>query len=240
MGFLRIRNWDRWQTYRKDRSAPPWIKVHCRLLHDPNWISLSDMQKGQLISLWILASDRNGSIPDDKNMLKILCCLEHEPDIDVFISLGFIENPMSTKKKNVGNQEKNSGMSRNRGRGRSREEADTRLKRVDGLDEKAWGRWVVYREEIRKPIKPASLEAAQKQLASFGQDQSAVVERSIANGWQGLFPLTQGGKVNGFPQSDDDWMAKGREMGIHAKPGESMKSYTARIKTAMEGQHGHA
>ena len=58
-----------------------------------------------------------------------------------------------------------------------------------GLDVAAWERWVRYRADIRKPIKPASMQAAQEKLAGFGADQSAVVEQSIANGWQGLFEL---------------------------------------------------
>lgn len=59
----------------------------------------------------------------------------------------------------------------------------------EGLNLPAWSRWEGYRREIRKPIKPASLLAAQRKLAGFGADQTAVVEQSIANGWQGLFEL---------------------------------------------------
>lgn len=58
-----------------------------------------------------------------------------------------------------------------------------------GLDEQAWNRWEAYRREIRKPIKPASVQAAQRKLAGFGADQAAVVEQSIAQGWTGLFEL---------------------------------------------------
>jgi hypothetical protein len=60
-----------------------------------------------------------------------------------------------------------------------------------GLDPAAWERFLAYRHAIRKPIKPASLLAAQRKLAGFGRDQAAVVEQSVANGWQGLFPLDQ-------------------------------------------------
>ena len=59
----------------------------------------------------------------------------------------------------------------------------------DGLDLKAWKRWSDYRKEVRKPIKPASVLAAQRKLAGFGANQASVVEQSIANGWQGLFAL---------------------------------------------------
>lgn len=58
-----------------------------------------------------------------------------------------------------------------------------------GLDETAWHRWLEYRRQIRKPLKPASIPAAQRKLAAFGKDQAAVVEEAIANGWQGLFAL---------------------------------------------------
>lgn len=57
-----------------------------------------------------------------------------------------------------------------------------------GLDLRAWTRWIEYRIQIRKPLKPASIPAAQRKLAAFGTSQSEVVEHSIANGWQGLFP----------------------------------------------------
>ena len=63
-----------------------------------------------------------------------------------------------------------------------------------GLDPAAWKRWHDYRREIRKPLKPVSIPAAQRELAAFGADQAAVVEQSIANGWQGLFALK---RVNG-------------------------------------------
>lgn len=56
-----------------------------------------------------------------------------------------------------------------------------------GLDIEAWERWVAYRSEIKKPIKPPSVAAAQKEMAALGSDQMAAVEKSIASGWQGLF-----------------------------------------------------
>ncbi len=64
-----------------------------------------------------------------------------------------------------------------------------------GLDSIAWERWKTYRIELRKPIRQASMLAAQRSLAAFGADQGPVVEQSIANGWQGLFAL----KSNALP-----------------------------------------
>lgn len=59
------------------------------------------------------------------------------------------------------------------------------------LNVEAWHRWEQYREAIGKRIKPASMAAAQRKLAGYGASQAAVVEQSIAQGWQGLFPLKE-------------------------------------------------
>jgi hypothetical protein len=60
---------------------------------------------------------------------------------------------------------------------------------IPGLDGAAWERWLAYRVSIRKAIKPASMHAAALKLAQFGDDQDAVVQQSVANGYQGLFEL---------------------------------------------------
>jgi hypothetical protein len=73
---------------------------------------------------------------------------------------------------------------------------------VDGLNIEAWERWIGYRKETRKPIKPASILEAQKELATFGEDQAAIVAQSIAAGYQGLFPLKT--KVNGSPRGQPE------------------------------------
>lgn len=91
MGYLAIKNWGRWQTYRADRGQPPWIKIHRILLRNPEWQSMSDSQKGQLVSIWMLAADRNGEIPDNPTMIQKLCGLDSPPDLQALISFGFIE-----------------------------------------------------------------------------------------------------------------------------------------------------
>jgi hypothetical protein len=63
------------------------------------------------------------------------------------------------------------------------------MNEILGLNLKAWGRWMDYRSNIRKPYKSMSLEAAQLKLASFGEYQMQVVEQSIERGWTGLFEL---------------------------------------------------
>jgi hypothetical protein len=60
-----------------------------------------------------------------------------------------------------------------------------------GLDLQAWNRWEAYRRDIRKPIKSASMRAAQRKLAGYGAEQATVVEHTIAQGYTGLWEPKQ-------------------------------------------------
>lgn len=89
---MKISNWDTWQSYRSDRGAPPWIKVHRNLMSNPEWAVLSDAEKGQLISIWIVAADKSGEVPDDSRILQKICQLDKQPNISKFKDLGFIDD----------------------------------------------------------------------------------------------------------------------------------------------------
>lgn len=90
-GYLRIANWSRWQSYRKDRGQPPWIKLHRCVMRNPEWVSLSDAQRGQLVVIWLLAADHDGAIPASSSTIRKLCHMDADPDLELFASLGFIE-----------------------------------------------------------------------------------------------------------------------------------------------------
>ena len=87
---MKVHGWARWQTYRRDRASPPWIKVHRRIFSDPCWARLTDAQKGQLVSLWVLAADRDGFLDDDPRVLRRMAGLD-ELDLDTLTQLGFLE-----------------------------------------------------------------------------------------------------------------------------------------------------
>ena len=92
MNYLKIRKWDVWQSYRSDRGQPPWIKVYRSLLRCPEWVELTDTERGQLTSMWLLAADRGGVIPASDTLLMKLCFMSEKPNIKRFMDLGFIEH----------------------------------------------------------------------------------------------------------------------------------------------------
>ena len=58
-----------------------------------------------------------------------------------------------------------------------------------------WADWLRYRRERRITTRPQTLTAQLKKLAGLGEAVAiATIERSILNGWNGLFP--EGGKGN--------------------------------------------
>ena len=87
---MKIAKWHTWQTFRKDRGTPPWIKVYRNLMTNSEWVSLSDAEKGQLVSMWILASDKSGFIPDDAKLVQRMAMLDGVPNLNKFIKLGFL------------------------------------------------------------------------------------------------------------------------------------------------------
>jgi hypothetical protein len=90
--YLKISNWAKWQSYRADRGQPPWIKIHRRVMRNPEWVSLSDAERGQLVAIWLLAADHDGVIPASPDVIQKLCYLTKPPDLNKFTDLGFIEN----------------------------------------------------------------------------------------------------------------------------------------------------
>lgn len=78
------------------------------------------------------------------------------------------------------------------------------------LDVEAWERYKAFRKAIKKPIKEVSEAAAKLKLQRFGDDQAAVVDQSIANGWQGLFELKKK-KTGEKPVKTDVQVAKDNE-----------------------------
>lgn len=59
-------------------------------MRNPEWVSLSDAERGQLVAIWLLAADNNGTIPASPVIIRKLCYLDNDPDINKFKELGFI------------------------------------------------------------------------------------------------------------------------------------------------------
>lgn len=88
MRFYKIKNWAEFQHY-KDRN-PPWIKLHRALLDDVRFMRLTDLQRGHLMMIWIVASQNGGTIPDDPKFVQARIGASRPVDLKVFEDAGFL------------------------------------------------------------------------------------------------------------------------------------------------------
>ena len=65
----------------------------------------------------------------------------------------------------------------------------------------AWGQWVQYRKEKKKPLTDLAIKLQFKDLIAWGEEQSIIsIQKAIKSGWQGLFkPRTDHSNQNGRP-----------------------------------------
>lgn len=89
MNYLRIRNWAKYQHYKK--RNPAWVKLYSSLLDDYEFGCLQDASKLLAILLILLAARTNNRIPNDPTWIQKKLHLEAAPDLDALISCRFIE-----------------------------------------------------------------------------------------------------------------------------------------------------
>jgi hypothetical protein len=67
MKYFGVKNYERFQHHKK--KGPPWVKLHATILHDIDFLRLTDAQRYQLMALFIVASETDNCIPDDRAWL---------------------------------------------------------------------------------------------------------------------------------------------------------------------------
>lgn len=221
MNYLTIKDWQEWQSYRKDRGTPPWIKVHRCLLSNPKWAILSDAEKGQLISIWIVAADNGGQIPNDGNIVRKICQLDTPPNMNKFKDLKFFEQDDCQLDANLTPtcqplDAPETETEVYRGEVYSKEtEADKKGKKFVLPSWICIADWNDYLDSRNKRGKKATVRAMQlvvdklDELRTKGHDPTRVLQQSIENSWTGVFEIKEqkNGSKTGFAgeyRSDDD------------------------------------
>jgi hypothetical protein len=108
-----------------------------------------------------------------------------------------------------------------------------------GLSLPAWNLWLQYRRQIKKPLRAASIELAQKRMAALGERQMEAVEHSIANGYTGLFAPKSAKKIVSKLDADKAEMEaltqRARNIGFRDPlQGEDVISYRMLVARAEE------
>jgi hypothetical protein len=152
MNYLRVKNWDSFQHY-KDRN-PPWIKLHRSLLDDYEFCGLRDVVKGQLMLIWLFASQNEGKIPHDAKFLERKLGLTERCALSEMVQTGFLipEHDASSSASTALADCKQPD-SRPLALARSREERQRTKATEAETDAGAFNRfWQAYPRKVAKPI----------------------------------------------------------------------------------------
>ena len=86
------------------------------------------------------------------------------------------------------------GKGKGKGKGKGNSKNDIKLPFESEKFKEAWDHWVAFRKESRKPMPETTIAAQIKKMEAWGEAKSiATIQRSIENGWTGLFPDDKAG-----------------------------------------------
>lgn len=86
--YLVVKDWAQYQHY-KNRN-PPWIKLYYHTLDDYEFARLSDVAKGHLLLIWLLASRHGGRIHNDPVWVGRRIGATDPINLQVLIDQGFL------------------------------------------------------------------------------------------------------------------------------------------------------
>lgn len=176
----RIKGWSSFQHF-KDRK-PPWIKLYRELLDDVEWHELDPKAAKLLVMLWLIASENDGILPNDKTLsfrlristseLKSLISkLSHwlvQDDINV-ISERYQDDSLETETE--GETEK---------RKRQNTEAP------EGVSVQVWDSFVQQRKKAKAVITPTVVDTIAKEAAKVNWTLEEALAECAARGWRGF------------------------------------------------------
>ena len=203
--MLKIKNWSSYQSY-KDRK-PPWIRLQHSLLDNFEFQTMSAAARALLPMLWLLASEDpdpvSGLIRDSYEKIAFRLrqnVKEITTSINEIIACEFIYiiqdcNETVTKSYPI----RNETVTPETETETETEKKDPPPPLPDWLPEKDFNDWVKARK--RKPTQRA-IElniAILEKLKKEGHDPALVLQQSIRNGWDGLFPIKPENRIHQKP-----------------------------------------
>lgn len=210
----KVRNWSDMQHY-KDR-APPWIKLHKRLLDDFDFACLPLASRALAPCIWLLASEESdGCVRIDTDFLHFRLRWpkdELEKGVKGLIDKGFLivasetlaeckqEARLETETEREKETEVEKESPRERRPKQKRPSApQTAVDVPDWIDGDAWAGFAEMRKASRFPLTKRAAESIIAKLDDFrrqGQDPADVLDQSTRSGWRDVYPLKKD-RVNG-------------------------------------------
>ena len=227
------KNWDNFQHY-KHRS-PPWIKLHRNLLDDMHYQRLPIASKALAPMLWLLASESNSGVIE-KTTEEIAFRLRM-PEKDVINAIKpLIDNGFFSDADNMlADCLQDATTEKRQSRVREEKETDT----PDGVSPSIFKDYLKVRKAKKSPWTPTALEGLQREAKKAGKTLEEVMRICCEKNWVGFNPewlktdiKTQDKPTIQWHQTLGGVMAKGKELGIEPKAGETEGQYRQRLISA--------
>jgi hypothetical protein len=189
MEFLRVKNWEQFQHY--TNRLPPWIKLHRELLTDYDFCHLPDETKGHLLMTWLLASQMDGRIPDDPVWIAARIGANKPVNLKQLVEGGWLIREQVASKP-LAKRKQSAPVETETYKPITETEKEKPVEPLaDWIPKAAWQDFVAYRKQQKGWTAKAEtlLLRELERLHGLGNDATAVIEQSIANGWKGLFPI---------------------------------------------------
>jgi hypothetical protein len=227
------KNWDNFQHY-KHRS-PPWIKLHRNLLDDMHYQRLPIASKALAPMLWLLASESNtGVIEKTTEEIAFRLRMLEKDVINAIKPL--IDNGFFSDADNVlADSLQDATTEKRQSRVREEKETDT----PDGVSPSIFKDYLKVRKAKKSPWTPTALEGLQREAKKAGKTLEEVMRICCEKNWVGFNPewlktdiKTQDKPTIQWHQTLGGVMAKGKELGIEPKTGETEGQYRQRLISA--------
>ena len=171
---MKIKNWSKFQHF-KDRK-PPWVKLHRDILDDMEWHELSPVAAKVLVSLWLIASEHDGDLPDirklafrmrmtEKAVESALSDLSHwlvQDDINVISKPGQ-DDSVETET-----------------------ETETERDTPDGVSTQVWSDFRKLRKTLKAPVTKSAVDGIRREADKAGWTMDDALRECCARGWRGF------------------------------------------------------
>jgi len=180
---MKIKNWTKFQHF-KDRR-PPWVKLYRDILDDLEWHELDPLAAKVLVMLWLIASENNGRIPDNKTLAFRLRLTEVKTK-EIIIKLShWLEQDDMTM---ISEQYQSDSTERE-----TETETETKTKKSatvvacpPDVSQQIWNDWVALRKSKKAPISQTVLNGAIAEAKILGWPLEKFLAEWCSRGSQGL------------------------------------------------------
>ena len=184
---MRIKNWTKFQHF-KDRR-PPWVKLYRDILDDLEWHELDPLAAKVLVMLWLIASENEGRIPDNKTLAFRLRLTELKTK-EIIIKLSHWLEQDDINKISKGYQvdlpERETETETELETETKREKNATSVACPPDVDQQIWDDWKQLRKAKKAPVTETVVNSARKEAAKANMEFSDFLSIWCARGSQGL------------------------------------------------------